>query len=313
MNLRNQFAGQRILVTGASGFIGSHLCNRLSAQKAEVHAVSRKAQTDSSDIHWWQADLDNLETVRSLIQAVKPDVIYHLASHVTGSREIAHVLPALYSNLISTVHLLMAATEIGCRRLVLAGSLEEPDLEYPIPASPYAAAKGSCSAYAAMFHQLYQPPVVTARIFMVYGPGQSSRFLIPYVISSLLNGSPPKISSGKRAVDWIYIDDVVAGLLELGDAPDVEGCTIDLGSGLLTTIREVVEHLTKRANRPVQPLFGAIPDRPLERIRAANSDSYAQLNWKPITPLAQGLNLTLQWYEDQQQTLLTAATPVSCQ
>ncbi len=124
----------------------------------------------------------------------------------------------------------MACTEIGCHRIVLAGSLEEPDLDQGSgpPSSPYAAAKWASNAYARMFHDLYQTPVVTAKLFMVYGPEQNPRFLIPHVISSLLEGVAPKVSSGNRSVDWIYVDDVVSGLLAMADAPDIEGGTIDL-------------------------------------------------------------------------------------
>lgn len=300
MQLQNHSLGQKVLVTGASGFIGNHLCKCLSAKEAEVHGISRTPHTTKSNfVHWWQGDLEDISNVRTIVRTIKPDIIYHLASNVTGSRAIDCVLPTLHSNLVSTVNLLTASTEIGCRRIVLAGSLEEPDTDQGsiTPSSPYAATKWASSAYSRMFYELYQAPVVTAKIFMVYGPEQNLRFLIPYVISSLLEGSSPKLSSGTRPIDWIYIDDLVAGLIAMSHAPGIEGCTIDLGTGTLTTIREVVEQLVNHISHQIYPSFGAIPDRPKEQIRVANTtSSYTKLRWKATTPLEEGLKLTVEWY-----------------
>ncbi len=297
-------SGQRVLVTGASGFIGSHLCDRLSKNGAEVHAISRTPRHTGTKtaIHWWQGKLEDIDTVRNVLSTVKPEVIFHLASHVAGSRSLELVLPTFHSNLVSTVNLLTVATEIGCRRLVLVGSLEEPEPDHnQVPCSPYAAAKSASSAYGRMFYELYQTPVVIARLFMVYGSGQQDlRKLIPYVTLSLLQGQAPKLSSGQRLVDWIYVDDVVDGLLVAAQAPNVEGCTVDLGSGILVPIRTVVQQLINLVGAETQPLFGALPDRPLEQVRVANTTySYGKLGWQPATSLERGLELTVDWYRKQ--------------
>ncbi|MEQ1845282.1 MAG: NAD-dependent epimerase/dehydratase family protein, partial [Nitrospira sp.] len=111
---------KKVLVTGAAGFIGSHLCRTLLDGGAEVHGISRKAQPDSEGgMHWWQGDLANASIARDLIAAIKPDIIFHLASHVAGSRDLRLVWPTFESNLMSTVNLLTMASEIGCRRIVL--------------------------------------------------------------------------------------------------------------------------------------------------------------------------------------------------
>jgi UDP-glucose 4-epimerase len=296
------------MITGASGFIGSHFCRFLANQDVEIHAISRTSRiSQSSSMYWWQGDLQDISKVRKIIQSVKPDVVYHLASNVTGARSVDYVLPTLYSNFLSTVNLLIAVAEVGCSRIILAGSLEEPEPDQipVIPSSPYAAAKWSSSAYAHMFHELYQTPVVLARLFMVYGPDQHPRFLIPYVISSLLDGFSPKLSSGTRPVDWIYIDDVVSGLIAMAHVSGIEGCTIDLGSGTLVTIRELVHKLVSLVNYQIQPLFGAIPDRPLEQVRVANAaTSYTQLGWRPETTLDEGLKRTVEWYRKRRETIL---------
>ncbi len=202
--MQRRFEGQRILVTGASGFIGSHLCLRLCQEGAEVHAVYRSQRpTEHGDQHWWQADLADLAEVRRLVRDTRPELIFHLASHVKGAPDLEHVLPTFQSNLQSTVNLLILAAESGCRRIVLTGSLAEPEPESgeTFPSAPYAAAKWASSGYARMFHALYGLPVIIARVFMVYGPGQRDLSkLIPYVILSLLQGKTPQISSGQRLV-----------------------------------------------------------------------------------------------------------------
>lgn len=292
--------GLRILVTGASGFIGSHLCARLTGLGAEVHGVSRTTRNNGSVFRWWQVALDDEIATRSLVETVAPTIIFHLASFVSGSRALGHVMPALRSNLLSTVNLLGSATEKGCQRIVLTGSLEETegDATAAVPVSPYAAAKSAASMYANMFHELYNTPVVTARLFMVYGPDQNDhKKLIPYVTLSLLRGEVPRLMSGTRKVDWIYVDDVVDAYLALAETPGIEGSTIDVGSGELTSVREVVMKLADIIGPDVQPAFGSLSDRPMERVRVADVQSALEITgWKPRTSLSDGLAKTVDWY-----------------
>ena len=300
----SRLAGRRILVTGASGFIGSRLCRRLPQIGAEPHGVSRRKQpNDINSMTWWQGDLSEIIVARNIISEIKPDIVFHLASHVVGARELDVVLPTFYSNLATTINLLTVASEIGCDRIVLIGSLEEPDETDVIatPSSPYAAAKWACSGYARMFHALYETPVSIARLFMVYGPGQQDlRKLIPYVILSLLRGEAPELTSGQRQVDWIYVDDVVDGLLAMALAADTGGQSIEIGSGTLVSIAEVVRQLVEILDPTISPLLGAVPDRPMEQIRAANvNDTCSKIDWVPNTPLEEGLQKTVNWYRQR--------------
>jgi UDP-glucose 4-epimerase len=267
-----------------------------------VDAVSREPQQLSApNLRWWQADLAVPGETERVVQAASPEVIFHLAGLVTGKRDLELVMPAFHANLESTVRLLMAATAASparggrCRRIVLAGSMEEPVASSVDPAgSPYAAAKGAATLYARFFHSLYGTPVVSARIFMVYGPGQKDRHkVVPYSILSALRKEAPRLSSGARPVDWIFIDDVVAGLLALGEAPEIEGETFDLGSGELVTVRQVVEKICHALDAPV-PEIGVLADRPLEPVRRANTaKSISRLGWRPRVSLEEGLHRTI--------------------
>lgn len=298
------YAAKRILVTGGSGFIGAALCRRLVALGSEVHAVSRRVVTDGgSGVTWWQGDLADHDTVRRLFGAVRPHIVFHLASEVTGGRQLELVLPTLRGNLVGAVNLYLGAAEHGVERVVAAGSLEEPDDgDTPaVPCSPYAAAKWASAGYARMFHALYRTPITIARLFMVYGPAQKDlRKLVPYVILSLLRGISPQLSSGTRPVDWIYVDDVVSGLLATGIAPHVDGKAVDLGTGVLVTTREVVEQLGAIIAVDVPLGFGTLPDRPLERVRTADVQTTRRLlDWAPGCSLRQGLEQTVLWYRQQ--------------
>jgi UDP-glucose 4-epimerase len=297
--------GKRVLITGASGFIGSHLLNRLSQFGLEIHALSRSSAMKGEGVHWVQADVAEMTNLRNVFSRIKPHIIFHLASQVTGSRDLSQVEPTLRNNFITTVNLLALATEYKCERLILIGSMEEPDISrFEVASSPYSAAKGASSEYARMFFNLYGTPVVNATLYMVYGPNQKdSSKLIPYVTNSLLQNLSPKLSSGLRQVDWIYVDDVVEGLLLMAATPALEGRRIDLGSGVTHSIRSVVEILGELTNSELKPQFNALQDRPMERTRVADVGSAFQLiGWKPKTGLHEGLAKTVHWYRHFNQS-----------
>jgi len=296
------FKQRTVLVTGASGFIGSRLCERLGDLGAVVHGVSRRQRNNGAVSRWWQAELDDEIATRQLVETIAPDIIFHLASFVSGKREIEYVLPAMRSNLLSTVNLLISTTEYGCPKLVLTGSLEEMegDAATATPSSHYAAAKGAASTYARMFYTLYGTPVVTARLFMVCGPNQKDRTkLVPYVTLSLLRGQLPQLMSGTREVDWIYVDDVIDAFLSLASKEGIDGETVDVGSGELNSVRRVVDHLADIVEPDMRPDFGSLEDRPCERVRVADiGHAYGLIGWQPKTPLVKGLKQTVDWYRN---------------
>lgn len=301
---REELASRRVLVTGASGFIGARLCERAGKLGAVVHGVSRRSSPAASPaVHWEQLDLTDEAAVRALARRVQPHVVLHLASEVSGDRSAEAVLPMLHANLVAAVNVMLACHEVGCRRVVLAGSMEEPDLGDPdaVAQSPYAAAKWAALTYAQMFRALYELSVVHLRIFMVYGPGQRDlRKLIPYVTTSLLRGEPPELMSGDREVDWVYVDDVVDAFLAAAVTPDADAASLDIGSGELVTVRAVVAHLRRLVGGSIEPSFGAIPDRRLERVRVADpATAAAALGWRPRTPLEDGLARTVEFYRAQ--------------
>jgi nucleoside-diphosphate-sugar epimerase len=292
-----------VLVTGARGFIASRLCHRLIADGAVVCGLSTKAIAPRAGMSWRQADLTDRAAVNALIRDVRPEVVFHLAGHVTGSQDVEQVGPTVSQNLISTINILTTAVETVRCRVVLAGSMQEPSPDDPngVLCSPYAASKWACNAYARMFHGLYQLPVSIARPFMVYGPGQwDSAKLLPYVVTSFLNGEAPRVSSGDRALDWVYVDDVVEGFLVVASSEFDDARTVDLGTGTFVSIREIIARVRHIIGSSIDAGFGAITDRPFERPHAARVEETRRLiGWSASTSLDDGLRATVAWHREQ--------------
>ena len=289
----------RVLVTGPAGFLGSSLCAELLSEGCEVHGLCRPGGAPlGAGITRRECALDDAGAVARVMEDVRPDTIFHLAGFTSAARDISAVVPSFQANLVSTVHLLSAASTTGCRRIVLAGSFEEPQPPGAAPSSPYAASKAAVMTYAQMFWQVFRTPTTVARIYMVYGPAQRDlKKLIPYTILSLLQGTRPQFTSGTRQVDWVFVDDVVRGLIELSKAEAVEGTAVDLGTGIATSVREVVEAIAALMELEMVPTFGDVPDRRDEQIRVADvARTEALLGWKPSIALRDGLMQTIAYY-----------------
>jgi len=296
----DKLKNSKVLVTGASGFIGRNISNRLHEIGALVYGISRIEKAKNDNIKWYKGDLSDLTFIESVFEEIKPDFVIHLASHVLGARDIEYVLSTFNSNLVTTVNILNAVQKFSCKRLILAGSFEEgnSDEKFKIPSSPYAAAKIAATNYARMFHKLYETPVCIASLYMVYGPGQIDLTkLIPYTILKTSKGEVPELTSGVRMIDWIYVDDVVDGLLHMLIAKDIDGETIDVGSGKSISIKDIVDLTVQLVDKSITPKYGATEDRPLEQEKNANVDkTFQKIKWRASTSLEIGLKKTINYY-----------------
>jgi len=294
-------AGRTVLVTGATGFIGGHVSELLHHLGADVHAVTRRPDAVTAfdtPIRWHHADLVDRAATAAAVDEAQPDVIVHLASLVKGSRDPELLVPMFAANTASAVHLLDAARSAGVQRVLLAGSLEEPDDPSQLAASPYALSKAAAHLYGDYYQATTSVEVVNLQIFMVYGPAQlDEKKLIPYVIHSLQAEESPSLSSGARKVDWVYVGDVAEGIARccaIGEQPQYP---VPLGTGKLSTVREVVEQVIELAGSGVVPTFGGMADRAREVEKVADVDATREmLGWAPTVDLTEGLSATLTWY-----------------
>jgi UDP-glucose 4-epimerase len=296
--------GARVLVTGASGLIGSQVL-RVISQEADVVALSRSPRRDESGARWLVCDLAEPGAVADTVTSVRPDIVIHLAGEVRGDRSLEAVAPTLRANLIASVELLEAATRVGCRRIVLSGSLLEEPVgggTLAVPPSPYGASRWAASAYGRMFHALFDAPVVILRPSFAYGPGQETTKLIPHVITTLLEGASPRLSSGERLLDCVYAEDVARAYVDAASATGVEGRTIDIGGGVLTSVRRIVELIVEAVGPTAgRPVFGALPVRPHEQEVEVDVDETARvLGWRATTTLEGGLRATVAWFREHQ-------------
>jgi nucleoside-diphosphate-sugar epimerase len=284
------YRGRRVLVTGANGFIGAYLCRRLAADGAQLFAMTRAQH----------GDLSEPGVAERVIKDFQPELVFHMASLARGGQSLDLVIPITVTNLVAAVRLLTAAAAQRTPRIVLAGSMMEPEGDEP-PSSVYAVAKGAQASYARMFHALHGLDAVVARMFLVYGPDERNHErLLPYVARTLLRGEPAKLTSGQREIDWIYIDDAIEGLLVLGATDGLGGSRVDIGTGSVASVRKLVEDVARMTGSRSELIFGAVPDRDIEPSRLADvEDTYRRIGWRATIPLEEGLRRTIAWYRDE--------------
>lgn len=288
----NFWKTRNVLITGATGFVGRHLLQRLLKAGSNVHATTRaRMPAPQTSVHWIPLDLTNSDALFTAVEVIQPDLVVHLGGRVSGAVDPNLVEPTFRTLLTSSVALLAAAKAGSIGRLVLIGSADEARLG-EAPGSPYGAAKAAMTAYAKMYAEAFSAPVICVRLTDTFGPGQAPQKLLPYTAAAVLRGERPRLASGVRKADWIYIDDVVEGLLTAAsDAPD--GAELDLGTGVLRSNRAMVEGLLRELHSDIEPLWGTLPDRPGEPERAANlAETMKILRWRPKISLGEGLRRT---------------------
>ena len=304
---------RRALVTGAAGFLGAHLVDRLVADGWNVAALVRRGSDRSrigaviESVSLVEADLTKLDPAAVRTSA---GTLFHLAAvglHEPRPRPLEEVARI---NVLTTLNAMRLAVEIGVERVVHVGT----GLEYgpgsrlsedaPLrPTSVYAGSKAASWLLASTFCRQRDVELVGLRPFTIYGPGESPYGIIGQAIGAGLTGAELELTEGRQKRDFVFVADAVEAIVAAATAPAVAGEVFNVCTGVETEVREVVELVVEMAGRSARPLFGALPYRDGELWSSSGDPTKAQdiLGWTAATALREGLSQTIAAERDAQR------------
>ena len=301
-----------VLVTGASGFIGSALTERLLELDAQVHcmllpddpAVNLQQVRKRIQIH--RADLVDLESLERIVREVRPETVLHLAAIGVTDVHVDLAL-AVRVNVEGTLNLLRALD--GAYKVFINtgtcheyGSNEPPfrETQDPRPELPYAITKTAVWHFCQRLYNTKQWPIVTVRPFSVYGPRQAANTFVPACVRAALQGDEFKMTGGEQQRDMVFVSDIIEGFVRAATVPEAIGGTFNLCTGQSVALYEVAEAIFGQAGDPQHIQRGALPYREGEIWHLVGDNTRARtiLGWQPQVTLQDGLEQTIQAMAD---------------
>lgn len=316
MDLTNK----KILVTGASGFIGSHLTEKLVEMGCEVKAfVKYNFQNDwgwlehskiKDEIEIYSGDIRDYDAVYDAASDV--DVIFHLAALIGIPYSYVSPLAYIKTNVEGTYNVLQSARQHNLDRVIVTSTSETYgsaqyvpiDEEHPmVGQSPYSASKISADQLSISYHRSFEMPVTIARPFNTYGPRQSARAIIPTIITQILNGQKEiKLGNLSPTRDFNYVKDTAAGFIALAKSDNTIGEITNIGSNFEISMRDTVDLIVKLTGENVKIVTDEQRVRPdkseVDRLYCDNSKIKKLTAWKPEYTLEAGLKETIDWFAD---------------
>ncbi len=304
------YFNMRFLITGAAGFLGSALANRLVREGNVVRGLddlsTGEPATLLSEIHLTRGDINDRPKLWTQLQDV--DCVYHLAARVSVPESILYPREYNQVNVGGTVTLMEAMRDVGVRRVVFISSGAvygeqeiQPLLEtaIPSPSSPYAVSKLSAEYYVRTIGKLWGIETVALRVFNAYGPGQHlppvHAPVIPYFIrQACMNGTIVMHREGNQTRDYVYLDDVVDAMIAAASAPGMNQKTINIGSGTETSVRELVDLVLEVTGGKPEIVNNPRNEGGVRRMRADLTQAKQLLGYHPAIDLKTGLRLTLE-------------------
>ena len=300
----------RFLITGAAGFLGSALSNKLAAEGHTVLGVDDLSTGDpkvlNPAVQFTRGDVNDRPKLWTLMQGV--DCVYHLAARVIVPESVLYPREYNQVNVGGTVTLMEAMRDVGVRRVVLISSgtvygnqAVQPVKEtaIPNPRSPYAVSKLAAEYYTKSIGDLWGIETVCLRVFNAYGPGQHHPPVHTPVIPNFLrqaweNGTIVIHGNGEQTRDYVYVDDVVNAMAAASTAPDVNRLTINVGSGTEVSIKELARLATEVTGGHPEIVYNPRNEGGLSRLCADLTLAREKLGYEPKTSLLEGLKTTLE-------------------
>ena len=320
-NEQGYWQGRKVLVTGAGGFIGSHLTEWLAALGAEVWAMVR--YKSDAGIGWLQdspwmekirivrGDLTDADSVAGAVEGMH--TVFHLGALIAIPYSYSAPSSYVQTNVVGTLNVLQAARRHNVARVVHTSTSEvygtaryvPMDEKHPLQGqSPYSATKIGADKLVESFHLSFDLPAVTVRPFNTYGPRQSARAVIPTIITQALSGRSLKLGHLHPLRDFNYVEDTVTGFLRAAETEAAIGRTINLGSGREISIGDLVQLISELMNREIEILGDDQRTRPqaseVDRLQADARLAQELLGWHPEVPIKTGLGRTIAWMEANQ-------------
>jgi len=310
-------AGKKILVTGAGGFIGSHLTERLVEIGADVTAFIRYNSRNNwgwledspylNDIRVIAGDIRDYDSVKAAMKGA--DVIFHLAALIGIPYSYESPIAYIKTNAEGTYNVLQAARELAVKKVVHTSTSEVygtaqfvPISEmHPVnPQSPYAATKAGADFLALTFYRSFDLPVAVIRPFNTYGPRQSARAIIPTIISQIAAGKRKiKLGSLTPTRDLTFVKDTAAGFIRVAESDKSNGEVINVGSDFEIAVGDLANLIAKLMQTEIETETEQARQRPekseVERLWADTSKAKELLAWSPGYTLEEGLKETIEW------------------
>ena len=310
---------QTVLVTGAGGFIGSHLVERLVALGARTRGLVRYNSAGSwgwleespvkDDVQVFMGDVQDPGSLRQAVSGV--DTLFHLAALIAIPYSYHAPLSYVRTNVEGTLNVLQAAIEANVGLMVHTSTSEvygtacyvPIDENHPLQGqSPYASSKIGADKLAEAFYHTYQLPVVIVRPFNTYGPRQSARAIIPTVILQALTQPELRLGNVEPTRDFNYVADTVDGFIKTAEHPETVGQVINIGSGHETSIRHLAASVSTLIGKDTPLLRDEVRVRPqsseVQRLCANNIKAREAIGWLPQCPLEIGLEKTIDWFKE---------------
>src|SRR5512134_719353 len=296
------------LITGAAGFLGSALANQLSREGHQIRGLDDLSTGDphslGPDVHFTRGDVSDRPKLWTLLQEV--DVVYHLAARVSVPESVLYPRDYNTVNVGGTVALMEAMRDVGVKRVVLAssgavyGDMGDSTLTEsatPNPRSPYAVSKLAAEYYVRTIGALWGIETVSLRIFNAYGPGQhlppSHPPVVPhYLRQSQRGGTLVMHGDGSQTRDYVYVDDVISGMVAAATAPNINGLVINIGSGEETSIRDLIKAVQDVTGSNAEVIYNPKTSGGVSRLCADLTLASQKLNYRPSIRLHDGLRLT---------------------